>query len=61
MSFLAEGAPLLERLAFASVFLGLIVWLVLMPKSLLQAGHDPTQSASGSKREPGLSPSQSFN
>ena len=33
---LAEAAPLEGRLAFGAVFLALICWLLLMPKSLLE-------------------------
>lgn len=39
MSLLAEIAPLAGRLAFAAVFLALIIWLVLMPKRLLEEGE----------------------
>ena len=35
MSLLAELAPLAGRLAFAAVFLPLIIWLILIPKRLL--------------------------
>lgn len=38
MIVLAEIAPLAGRLAFAAVFLGLIIWLILMPKRLLDEG-----------------------
>jgi branched-subunit amino acid permease len=38
MILLAEIAPLAGRLAFAAVFFGLIIWLILMPKRLLDEG-----------------------
>ena len=35
IALLAEASPLAGRLAFAAVFLALIIWLVMIPKSRL--------------------------
>jgi len=39
ITLLAEASPLAGRLAFAGVFLVLIVWLVMIPKSRLAEGR----------------------